>query len=527
MKQAYTLCMSFLKKYKYFILAFLGILIIIIFISFQSSDTPQKSGKTNLLPINSLSISIDSTEPTPIAKELFGVALNDYGNTYREYGTNPTWNKMIEEIGFTSGAYTAGAEDHWIHPTPVGMGANLEEIFENTNSTEGAYKLQQKHIETGIDFWDVTTDYVKTHNQQMVFTANVLHGTESEMATFINSLIAKGITNYKIRYGQEVSIGEGFDTSGEYITALKKFDDYASIHYPNAPRVVNMARENTPRWDNAEVYAWAKSRGIEEFSQYFWLDGKSTETQIDKYFTDENQKLQASLYNTILPRIADYQTSMPDMKLHMGQYGVSLQRSGYSAHTMLHGILIWNFLFEVLEFNSTHDNFVNSGIFLVNESAVDPRTSADTAFTIEPDFVGGSGNAIFVKRIPGVAYEMLNTIFRADNPQFLQTNIGTDLSGIGAIAVKTDKTRLYIYNNGEAKTLSSISIDNETFESKLYRESVWSEKPYGSIGFSPAYSKFKASGYSTPVNVQLEKGEVDVMNGITLPSYSINVFELK
>ncbi|QQR50661.1 hypothetical protein IPF86_01950 [Candidatus Nomurabacteria bacterium] len=516
------------------------------------------------VPGDGIMINVSTAPGTPIAKDIYGVAVNNLGRDYVEFGTNPLWNSMLDEIGFTSAAYTAGAEDRWIHPVsatggfdsgrefsvlaaPVGMGANIDEIFYHTQKTTGAYNLQKKNNDTNVDFWDVTADYIKNHNQKMVFTANVIRGTTEEMGTFINSIGTHGISKYKLRYGQEVPSGEGGSlTSNEYIAKLNEFDAYLNSHYGSLPeRVVNMADHTTcPNtnqtncWDNNAVYQWALAHDVEEFSQYFWLDGiqATADTQfknIDDYFAQSNTLLQTSLNNDVLVRLTQYQDDMPNLKMHLGQYGMSLQRSGYAAHTMLHGVMLWNLLFEILKFNSEHNNFVNSAIFLENETAVSPYGAGDSSFTIDPSFIQTSGSKSFVKRVPGVAYEMLKPVFTSANPLFVQTEITNRATGLDAIAVKSDKTRLYIYNNGPEKTISGLTLNSAPITGSHYRNALWSEKLYGSIGSSPAYSTFKdedhieANPNLQAIPAQAEKGNIDLGNPITIRPYSITVIDLE
>jgi hypothetical protein len=511
-----------------------------------------------------ITIDIATTSSSPIAKDLFGVAVNNLGRDYAEFGTNQTWNNMIDEVGFTSAAYTAGAEDRWIHPysttggfnsgkplvtlpSRVGMGANIEEILYHTGKTTGAYNLQKKNNDTGIDFWDVTADYVKDHNQKMVFTANIIRGTTDEMKTFIDSIGAHGISKYKLRYGQEVSSGEGGSlTSNEYIAKLNEFDAYLAGNYGSLPeRVVNMAYHTTcPNatqtncWDNNAVYQWALAHGVEEFSQYFWLDGiqataDSQFKNIDDYFAQTNTLLQQSLNNDVLVRLTEYQDDMPNLKMHLGQYGMSLQRSGYGAHTMLHGIMLWNFLFEILKFNSEHNNFVNSAIFLENETAVSPYGAGDSSFTIDPSFIKSDGSKSFVKRVPGVAYEMLKSVFTSSNPVFVQANIVNGSDGFDAIAVRSDKTRLYVYNNGPERTISGVTLNGTLISGSYYRNALWSEKLYGSIGSSPAFSHFKdeehieANPNLQAISAQAEKGNINLSEDIVIRPNSITVIDLE
>ncbi len=514
-------------------------------------------------------INISTSSSTPVAKDLFGVAVNDYGENYTDYSTNPVWNTMIGEVGFTSGAYTAGAEDRWIHPYSakggynnssldpigtnlpltvlpkvVGMGANIDEIYHYTGSQEGAYKLQTSNNETNVDFWDVTADYIKSHNQKMVFSANIVHGTTDEMATFINSISAHGIGSYKLRYGLELSSGIGGNlTSGEYIAAASEYDSYLTSHYSSLPpRVVSMADHTTCKnqtqtecWDNDDVYQWAVSRGIEEFSQYMWLDAfpslsTTAPKNIDDYFAQSNQLLRADL-DSVLGRLASYQHDMPNLKFHLAQYGMNLQRSGYGTQTMLHGIMTWNFLFEILKFNSTHNNYVSSAIFLENESAVNPYGAGDSSFVIDSSYVDGGKS--FVKRVPGVAYEMLKPIFTSPNPLFVDTDITSGEDGFGAISVKTDKTRLYVYNNGPERMISGIMLNGAPVTGSHYRNALWSEKLYGSIGTSPAHSHFKGDNYieSNPnyqaVSAQAEKGNIDLGDAIMIRPNSITVIDLE
>ncbi len=550
------------KKYILLALAIIAVLVIGFFVyqfatrtgSERSSRTGDTNSRTDLTggsdtiltpsmdTSGGVTINIITAGETPIAKDLFGVALNNIGKDFNDFSANPLWNTMIQEVGFTSGAYTAGAEDRWIHPIAlsgwpakatgapvVGMGANLDEIFHYTNSTSGAYNLQKKINDTGVDFWDATAKYVENHDQTFVFTANIIHGTPEEMGVFIDSIKSHGIGSYKLRFGQEVSTGIGGAlTSDQYIAKLDEFYAYLKSHYsPLPPMVVNMADHSTPSWNNADVYAWARDHGVAEFSQYAWLDGRSSKTSIDEYFAEIRPQLSASLRDTLLPRLSTYAKEMPSIKMHLGQYGLSLQRGGYGAHTMLHGVMIWNFLFEILKFNSTHNNFVNSAIFLVNENAVSPYEQADGLFEIDPSFIGTDGSRSFVKRVPGVAYEMLKPVFASANPLFIKTQLGSTIDGLDAITVTSDTMRLYIYNNGPERAIKSVSVNGELQSGAKNSTSLWSEKPYGSIGSSPAYSHFKTTqGAIAPVSAKLEKGTVLLENGMTLKPYSITVIDL-
>lgn len=493
---------------------------------------------------------------------MFGTALTYLPSL--DYYQNTIWNEFIDTVGFQQGAYTVGAEDHWIHfisrtggynsiPSAiviprVGMGANTDEIYYYTSSTGGAYNLQTDFNNTGVDFFPASVAYAKAHGQTFIFTANVSHGTVSEMAQFLDYLVTQGVT-FKVRYGNEMSVGSSSSvpgvalTSGEYLALVLPFDDYVTANYPTAKRVINAADHTTARWSNEAVAAFAVAQGIEEFTQYAWqgdLAGSpNANTNIVSYFNEAINVLRDSvavgnhsLYGEIMPRILGYATTFAGVKMHVGQYGVSLQRSGYAVNTMLHGILIWNELFEFFKFNDVHNDFINSAIFLVNESAVDKKVGADNAFTINPAWTVTDGSTIFVKRIQGVAYEMFKELadYRG-TPVFLTVDRTAFPARFDIIAYQLGaRVYVYIYNlTGSARTLTSIPIAEQSADGFVERTSVYATQLYGSIGNSPAYTYFKNNGFNPGLaanNIELLEETIADTN-ISIPINSITTLSFQ
>lgn len=493
---------------------------------------------------------------------MFGTALTYLPSL--DYYQNSVWNEFIDDIGFQQGAFTVGSEDHWIHFTSrtggynsipsaiviprVGMGANLDEIFYYTNSTGGAYNLQSGFNDTGVDFFIASVAYAKAHSQTFIFTVNVSHGTVSEMAQFLDYLVTQGVS-FKVRYGNEMSVGSTSSipgvalTSGEYLALVLPFDDYVQSHYPTAKRVINAADHSNVKWNNSSVAAFAIAEGIEEFTQYGWLGdlagSPNANTNIASYFNEAINVLRDSvavgnhsLYGEVLPRILGYATTFAGLKMHVGQYGVSLQRSGYAVNTMLHGILIWNELFEFLKFNQTHSNFINSAIFLVNESAVDKKTGADNLFTINPAWTVTDGATIFVKRIQGVAYEMLKDLAQyRGTPIYLTVDRTGFPARFDMIAYQLGgRVFVYAYNlSGSQQTLSTLPITEQSADGLLDRQSVYATQLYGSIGNSPAYTQFKNNGFNPGLaanNVLLLEETIDDTN-IVFPINSITTLSFE
>lgn len=493
---------------------------------------------------------------------MFGTALTYLPSL--DYYQNPVWNDFVETVKFQVGVYTVGAEDRTIHfvsrtggfnsiPSSiviprVGMGANLDEIYYYTQSTGGAYNLQAGFNATGVDFFPASVAYAKAHNQTFLFTANVAHGTVSEMAQFLDYLVTQGI-DFKVRYGNEMSTGASSSvptvslTSGEYLALVLPFDDYVKAHYPNARRIISAADRNTAKWDNNAVAAFAVAQGIEEFTQYGWLGdlagSPNTNTNIVAYFNEAINVLRDSvsggnhsLYGEVMPRILGYATTFAGMNMNAGQYGVSLQRSGYATGTMLHGILIWNELFEFFKFNAAHNDFISSAIFLVNESAVDKKIAPDNNFTINPAWTVTDGTNVFVKRIQGVAYEMFKDLSQyRGTPIYLTVDRTGFPARFDIIAYQLGgRVVVYIYNlTGAARTLTSIPISQQSGDGLVDRISVYATQLYGSIGSSPAYTNFKNNGFNPGLaanNVLLLEETISDTN-ISIPINSITTLSFE
>jgi hypothetical protein len=515
--------------------------------------------------------------PIPISESmqpLFGTALNNVGFYYNEFTNNSDWNNFIETVKFQHGAYTVGAESRWIHyisqeggfnlipentplstiTPPVGMRANTNEIYYFTNSLSGATNLQGRYNDTGVDFFDVTIDYVQNHNQFFIFTANVCHGSTTELGQYLQDLTSANL-DFKVRYDNEVSTGVSGSTPGstltssQYITLCMTFDDYMQTNYPEIPRVINAADHSTGNsvtgWRNEDIASFAKSRNIEEFSQYLWLGDNAgnvptanTNLNIDNYFTlalentrDSILTGNNSLYGEVLPRIQVYYNQFYPVKFHVGQYGCSLQRTGYVANTMLHGLMIGNELFEIFKFNYTHNNFISSAIFLENESAVDEKRAQDNLFNIDPSLEVVSGSTTFVKRIQGIVYELFQPLstYSVGYPEFVpitvnNINISTDKLDAVSFVVGSE-VYIWVYNILNSKTLLSIEVDNVVLGTNIDKTGAYSTELYGSVGSSPAYDHFKDYPVENPgfvpVDVLLVSNSNVSSSNVSVPEHSI------
>ncbi len=517
------------------------------------------------------SIVITPVNVTESLQPLFGTALNNVGDLYNDYTNNSDWNDFIETVKFQHGAYTVGAEPRWIHyisqeggfnlipenralttiTPPVGMRANTNEIYYFTNSLSGATNLQQRYNDTGVDFFDVTIDYVQDHNQFFIFTANVCHGSTTELGQYLQDLTSANL-DFKVRYDNEVSTGVSGSTPGstltsaQYITLCMTFDNYMQTNYPEIPRVIN-ARvssigNSVTGWRNEDIASFANSRNIEEFSQYLWLGDNqgnvptaNTNLNIDNYFTlalentrDSVLTGNNSLYGEVLPRILVYYNQFYPCRFHVGQYGCSLQRTGYVANTMLHGLMIFNELFEIFKFNYTHNNFISSAIFLENESAVDIKNSQDNNFNIDPSLEVQSGSDTFVKRIQGVTYELFIPLstYSSGYPEFIPVSITNSPDKFDSVSFKVgSEVYIWIYNILNSDTLVSIEVDDVSISTNIDVSGAYSTELYGSVGTSPAYNYFKDYPVENPgfvpVDVLLVSDSNISSSNVSIPEHSI------
>lgn len=518
--------------------------------------------------------SADSLRP------MFGVALNNLGNETVAYTNNSVWNTFMETIKFTEGAFTGGAEARWVHyqsksggfnsqpdsaalhnVTNTGMRANPNEIYYfqgvtgNGSGTPGnpvftgALDLHIGYNATGIDFFNTTLAYCVAHNMAFVYTANVTHGTKEDMGLFLNDLIAAGV-NIRLRYDQEVATGDSGPTpqtsitSAQYITKVIEFDNYIKANYPTLKRCINTADHATSNWSMANVAQLAKDQGIQEFSQYFWLGDNAgnkpvvnNNDNIDAWFTlalsnsrdDLSTTNNSSLYGEILPRLQVYYDLFQPVKMNVAQYGCSMQRTGYVASTMLHGMLIWNELFEFWKFNSTHNNFVNSGTFLVVETAISKKTGNDNQFVIDPSYQMTSGSTTYIKRIQGVAYELLQPLstYNVGYPTWVPTTFTNKPDKLDAVSWQVGSdTYIYIYNILGARTITSITRNGSALATNIDKTGCYSTKIYGSIGSFPGHSYFKTTKAAanptytaTPIN-PISSLNISPTN-ISVPEHSI------
>jgi PKD repeat protein len=511
---------------------------------------------------------------------LFGTALNNIGTYWDDYSQNQTWRTFIGLIKFLYGSYTAGSEDHWLRWVSkrggfdlvpnneslttviprVGMGANSNEIYYQSaatgtncingdpNNIGGAVCLQDDYNNTGIDYFTATSSYVTAQRQVFIFTPNVAHGEVVEMAFFIDYLIAQG-TPFIIRYGNEQSIGSTGTTPGtaqtsdEYLAKVADFDDYMASNHPNVPRIICAADHDRTGWDNDDIAAFAVDRGIPYFTTYFWIGdlagSPNTNTNIDLYFVqsiyvlrDSTASGNNSLYGEIMPRLIGYATTFSGLKCHVGQYGVSLQRSGYAVMTILHGLLLWNEIFEFLKYNDDNGVFIKSMVFLENETCVSPKVGADFPYTIDNAFVveDEDGN-VFIKRVPGVAMEMLNDLPNFNgNPLFITMDISGSPDKFDAIAYQLDtRIIIYVYNYDDSDTdVVSIEFDGDEIGLDIDLTTIWGEKIYASIGNSPANTYFKNNGFNVgllPANVQRFSGLIS-SNDFAIKKHSITKIEI-
>lgn len=515
-------------------------------------------------------VTVDTMQP------MFGVALDNVGNYYTSLYSKTDFTDLCVEIGFQHGIYSSGAQDRWIHyvskrggfsllpnneplstVSNVGMRANTNEIYfyagmaddSETEEVEFAapVNLHEDYNATGQDFWARFKTYCDTvaNMSMVVFTANISHGTTTELGQYLTELETLGIP-YKVRYGNEMSTGssdavtpETSMTSAEYIALVVTFDNYVKANFPNAVRVINIARVDRAGWVNADVVACAIDQGIEEFSQYFWLGDNAggspspiTTNDIDDYFAtalnytrdiliDSNN----SLYGECLPRLQDYYDMAYPLRMHVGQFGCSLQRTGYVAHTMLHGLMIFNQYFEFWKFNYTHDNFIDSAVMLMNETAVSVMTGQDALFSIDPSYLNGAGSDTFVKRIQGVAIELMKPLstWAGGYPEFIPVTITNQPAQFDIVAFKVDSlVYLWIYNIQDAAVIQSISIDGDTLLTDVDVTGCYSTKLYGSIGSSPAYNYFKDFPIDSP---DLEPTDIVPISELSTSSSLIDIPE--
>lgn len=503
-------------------------------------------------------------------RALFGTALNNLGSL--AYRDDEVWNEVMDEVGFTHGAETAGAEPRWIHPVStrggydlnpineplsilserIGMGANVNQIYRFTGDTGGAVNLQGNYNDTGVNFFTEALNYCKAHGLVFIYTVNVTHGTVDEMAAFIAEIIEADV-EFRIVYDNEVSIGESGATPGttltsaQYVAKVAPFHDYIRANHPTVHTTINAALQNRSGWDGQDVADYAKANGINEVSQYMWQGDNAgnvpvanTSNNIDDYFqvalsnirgseiSEDNPPGNNSLYGEIVPRLQTYYNLYYPVKFNAKQWGISQQRSGKIARTMLHGLGIWNQFFEFCKFNYTHNNFVASAVYVVNESTVDPKVGQDDLFSIASQWVYESEDGTFLKRIEGVALELLKPLstFAESYPVFIPVTISNRPDMFSCICfVVGEEAYLWLYNYSDAAEISQIVIDGVTYNGTLDIDGAYSTKLYGSIGSSPTYNYFKDYPGDNPDLVPTDILPVAAIgassSGVTVQQHSI------
>lgn len=514
------------------------------------------------------------------AQPFFGISINNIGTLVNNGNLEGVRGTFVATMGLKYQAYTVGSENHWTHyqsktgypsqtpVTTVGEGGNLDEIFFFTGNTTSGQ--QDVYNATGVPFFTNTVAHARSHNQPIVFIINIAHGTSAEVILFANYMIAQNVP-FVFEYGNELTSGSTANvafpsdralTSAEYITLLNSFHSVLKPLYPQATFIVNAALRDKPsgteKWINADIAAWAISNGIKEFSQYLWVGDRggtpNAETNCGLYFNEAihvlRNKLPAegttnSIYGDIVPRLTTYASVFNGLKMHVGQYGVSTQRSGFVAQTIMHGILLWNEIFEIIRFNDANNKFINRATFQNEDvSAVAQVTPSDSGWTINPAFTAIAGTTTYAMRVPGLAYEMLKDIPAYDGvPIFVPVSfVNAPLSVqdrlFDIICCKLGtRIMLYVYNYGSDNTINSIVSNGSIVGGTCIRKTIFADQLYGSIGNNPSYAHFTTTSGSPPINyaldnIGLQKVNVDILDGsisataIQIKKYSIMRIEL-
>lgn len=521
---------------------------------------------------------VDKVEPSPMVpfseevpelpaiagiQGLFMVAGNNLGKFYNEFTNNPAWLQAIDSIGFTGVAYSAGAEDHWfeyqskmfwpettIVSPNVGMRCNPDMIEAITGSSGGAANLHRNLNATGVDFFEVTLDYCKRYDKIMVFTLNIARGTLLDAAQYLAYITSKGVS-FILRYGNEQATGEtslhgGSQDFEEYSTKLLPIHEYVKANYPEVKTILSIAKNSNANWPHEDIREFIEEQGIDGINQYFWMGDNAgapnENTVIADYFTQAIANLRDtgndSLYIEIIPRLTEYfnsyQMDSLGIKLHMGQWGTSLQRGGYVAQTMLHAILIWNALIEIIRLSLDNLVYIDEGVFLTMETAVDQYVGSDNHFDINPAFLhtDGEGN-VFVTRTTGEAFKMMKELAQETNaPTIITITHENDFpEGLDMLALKlANKTIIYIYNIYEAFIIDSMEVNSVALGSDtLLMNTMSGDEIWASIGNTPAFTYFKNLTEDNPglaaANVQRME---DIIAGstITIPKHSITTLEI-
>lgn len=495
---------------------------------------------------------------------LFTVTINNIGDLVNDGELDGVRSDLVATIGYKYQAFGVGSDTHWMHyasktgypsqslnPPTVGFGANLDEIAFFAGVYSGAYDTHSDYNDTGVNFFEATVQYAKDTGKPILFQVNVAHGSLAETVQFFEYMKDQNVP-FVIIYGGEQSIGATStdnpgesQTSAEYLTKVAQFDDYISENYPGVRRIINAAIRNTANWSNNAVAAFALSRGINQFTQYAWigdLQGSPNDNEvIADYFTEAIEVLRNStetgnnsIYGEILPRITGYATTFSGLKMHVGQYGLSLQRSGYVAQTITHGLLAWNLLFEFFKFNDSHAGFIYSATFLNEDDAACARVqSIDNGWTINTEFRQTVGADTFAIRVPGMVYRMLNDLVNFDVvPTFIHVNRIGFPENFDIVAFKINtRILVYIYNIGDEVTISEILPDNNPASpvtGNCTRETIWGDVLWASIGFNPSHSHFSGNGSNpglTKANVDYASGTIAATN-IVIKNHSMTKIEL-
>lgn len=508
------------------------------------------------LTIDGTSSGTQAVTVTAGMQPLFGVTINNIGDLVNDGDINGVRSDLVATIGYKYQAFAVGSDGHWMHyasktgypsqslnPPTVGFGANLDEIFFFTESTSGAYDQHSDYNDTEVNFFEATVAYAKATGKPIFFQINIAHGSLAETVQFFDYMESQNVP-FIIIYGGEQSIGfTSTDNPGEsqsvaeYITKVTQFDDYFTEHYPGFRRIVNAAHHNTANWNNNTLASFALSRGINQFTQYAWIGdlqgNPNSNLVIADYFEEAIYVLRNSvesgnnsIYGDIVPRITGYASTFAGMKMHLGQYGVSLQRSGYVAQTIMHALLVWNEFFEFFKFNDANGGFIYSGTFLnEDEAAVQQVGSADNGWIIDNEFKMTVGPDTYAIRTPGMAYRMLNDLVSVDTvPAFIHVTRTGFPENFDIVAFKINtRILLYIYNFGDQRIMSEIYPDNNPASpvtGNCSRETIWSSQLYGSIGFNPSHSHFANNGS----NVGLAKVNVSYLDE-TIPAQDIIIKE--
>lgn len=189
---------------------------------------------------SAISIGALTGEPLPALK--WGYNTADAFALYS--GTDPLLVDRVEELEPQLLRYPGGTLANFTHPTGLAYGLKLSEIqlvagTEVYNSIHSRYLGEQADIEAGLvsgNYLQDMIDLALTTDRSVLYVANLLTGTVSEMTTTLHAMLDAGVNVVGVELGNESHLKAfdfRFSNDVEYLAVATPYAQALDAQFPN------------------------------------------------------------------------------------------------------------------------------------------------------------------------------------------------------------------------------------------------------------------------------------------------------